>query len=187
MASGAPVTPAPGEWTYERYLQLEGEWGYEVHDGELVMVPAPGTRHQRVVRDLSLRIIQFVEAHAAGEAWFSPVDVVLSDRVVVQPDIVFVRRDNLGIVDERAVNGPPDLVVEVLSPPTLRADRHRKRELYRRFGVPEYWIVDPANRSIEVLSLEAEGYVLSSFAAGSGVVGSRVLPGLEVAVEEVAG
>jgi Uma2 family endonuclease len=185
MASTAPVSTG---WTYQRYLELDDEIRYEIVDGELLMTPAPGTTHQRVIRELFLRFALFVRERRIGEVFVAPYDVVLSETDVVQPDLLFIRADRVGeIVRERAVHGAPDLLVEILSPSSLKRDRWQKRELYERCGVPEFWIVDPANRAIEVLVLGASGYQLFSSAQGEGAVSSRVLDGLAVAVAEVMG
>ena len=89
--------------------------------------------------------------HDLGKILIAPLDVVLSDEDVLQPDILFVSRGRLGIITDRNVQGAPDLVVEVLSPGTADRDRTLKRARYLRFGVREYWIVDPQSRTIEVL------------------------------------
>lgn len=183
----ASTATAAGDWTYQQYLELDDETRYEILDGELIMVPAPGTRHQDISSKLFLRLAAFVLERDLGKAFYAPLDVVLHEADVVQPDLLFVRKANLGIVGPQAVHGPPDLVVEILSPSSLQRDRHQKRELYQRAGVPEFWIVDPANRAIEVFSLGEAGYELTSFAAETGAVASRVLDGFAVAVAEVVG
>lgn len=183
MASTAPTSTG---WTYQRYLELNDDERYEILDGELLMTPAPGVHHQRIVEELQFRVAQWVRHYRTGLLLPAPTDVVLDDDVVVQPDLLFVRAERVAeLVGERAVNGAPDLVVEVLSPSTLDRDRHRKRGIYRRYGVREYWIVDPANRAIEVLVLEEGDYRLASFAAENGAVASTVLPGFAAAVAEV--
>jgi Uma2 family endonuclease len=181
------TTTVPGGWTYRRYLELDDDQRYEILDGELLMTPAPGTQHQRIALKLSRRFADFVEERGLGEVFPAPTDVVLDDDQVVQPDVLFVRKDRLHIVQPRAIHGAPDLVVEILSPASLRTDRHRKASLYERAGVTEYWIVDPANRALEVHLLGESGYELFSFAAETGAVGSRVLDGLAIAVAEVMG
>jgi Uma2 family endonuclease len=181
----ATVAPSQG-WTYERYLELDDDQRYEILDGELVVTPAPGTRHQRVLAKLGARFEQFIAEHALGEVYFAPTDVVFGGREVVQPAILFLRAEQVKqIVQERAVHGSPDRVVEILSPGSLHRDRHRKRALYERVGIPEYWIVDPANRAIEVFSLGASGYELSAFAAQEGGVTSRIVDGFSVTVAEI--
>jgi len=182
----ATPVPVPTGWTYARYLEIDDDERYEILDGELLMAPAPGTRHQFVAGKLYRLVADFAEDRNAGAVLPAPTDVVLDDDEVVQPDLLFVRSERVPeVVGERAVNGAPDLVVEVLSPSSLDRDRHRKREIYRRYGVREFWIVDPANRAIEVLVLEEGDFRLASFAAETGAVASTVLPGLAVAVAEV--
>ena len=107
------------------------------------MTPAPGTRHQRAIGALHVLLRAHVEAHRLGEVFLSPVDCILSDTTVVQPDLVYLDPTRAHLVTERAIEGPPTLVVEILSPSTTRIDRVRKRELYAQYGIPYYWIVDP--------------------------------------------
>ncbi|HET8655570.1 MAG TPA: Uma2 family endonuclease [Longimicrobiaceae bacterium] len=176
-----------GGWTYQRYLELDDDTRYEIIDGELLVTPAPSARHQEVSIRLELRLGTFVMERNVGKMYHAPIDVVLGEgeEHIVQPDILYISNEHLGIVGHQAIRGAPDLVMEIVSPTSLRRDRWQKRALYARFGIPEYWIVDPPNRAIEVLSLEEGGYELSSFAAESGTVASRVLDGFEVPVEEV--
>jgi Uma2 family endonuclease len=181
------IDEVSGPWTYERYYALDDDQRYEVIDGELLLVPGPGTVHQSLVGELYLRFATYVRAHGAGTVFLSPLDVVLDDRNVVQPDVLFIRNEALAIIDPRAIRGTPDLVVEIISPSSRRRDRMVKAELYARAGVPEYWIVDPAERSIEVLSLGEHGYELFSSAAGAGAAASKVLRGFAVEVAEVMG
>jgi Uma2 family endonuclease len=184
MASTAPAVSK--DWTYERYLALDDDRRYEILDGELIMTPAPSTLHQQMATELGYQLVGFVKEHNLGRVYYAPTDVVLAPKQVVQPDLLFVRADRVAeVVGERAIQGTPDLVVEIISPSSTHTDHFRKRVLYERFGVPEYWIVDPANRSIEVLTLREEGYELFSFAAESGSVSSHVLPGLSVTLEEL--
>ena len=123
---------------------------YEVIGGRLLVTPAPGTRHQRVLADLFLLVANYVAHHRLGQAWFAPLDVVFGPMTMVEPDLLFVHRDRAHIVTERELTGPPDLVVEVVSPSSAQTDRGRKRALYQNEGVTEYWVVDPANGQVEV-------------------------------------
>lgn len=181
-----PTLPTTG-WTYERYLQLDDDERYEIIGGELLVTPAPGTTHQRAVAELNFQIASFVRSRAIGEVFFAPTDVVLSESDVVQPDIVFISNERSAIVMHRAIEGAPDLAVEIVSPSSVRRDRHRKMPLYERSGIREFWIVDPANRTIEVFVLEAGKYDLKSFAAGTGAVSSSVLGGFSVQAATVFG
>jgi Uma2 family endonuclease len=98
----------------------------------------------------------------------------------VQPDLVFVSAAGAALLERRGIMGAPDLVVEIVSPGTVRRDRYEKRELYARFGVREFWLADVANRSLEVLVLQNGGYELFSRAAGEGKIRSQILPGFEL-------
>ncbi|MDP9358608.1 MAG: Uma2 family endonuclease [Chloroflexota bacterium] len=122
---------------------------YEIIDGELLVSPTPSRNHQKVAARLHLLLGNLVEANGAGEVYFAPVDVRLTPHDVVQPDLLFIRADRLGIYQARGVvEGPPDLVVEILSPANRTVDQVRKAALYARAGVPEYWIVDPDSEEL---------------------------------------
>src|SRR5262245_7276130 len=134
----------------------------ELHEGELSVTPAPGTRHQRVTARLFAALYRRVEDERLGVLLFAPTDCILSDTTVVQPDIVFVAASDAARVSERAIEGPPTLAVEVLSPHSQRIDRERKLSLYARHGILHYWIVDPAARTIEAYELGRGGYAVAA-------------------------
>ncbi|MCL4177417.1 MAG: Uma2 family endonuclease [Verrucomicrobia bacterium] len=128
---------------------------------------------------LFLNRLCHVEAHNLGEVFFAPVDVVLDETNVVQPDLVYVSIAKAGILERRGIMGAPDLVVEIISLTSLCRDRYDKRELYVRFGVKEFWLADLANRYIEILSLQKGIYQLLSCATNEGKFHSEILPGFE--------
>ncbi len=139
------------KWTYEDYLLLpDGGKRYEIIDGELFVTPAPATRHQRISGRLQADLWTCVEEHGLGQVFDAPTDVLLSQ---VDPDILFVARERLQIIKERNIAGAPDLVVEILSETTRKADEVLKRKRYERFGVREYWIVDPVLETAKVYRL----------------------------------
>jgi Uma2 family endonuclease len=145
--------PAELRLTYHDYCQIPlGERDrYEIVEGELrQMPPAPSVLHQRVSGRIEKALRQWVEDRDLGEVLDSPIDVVLSEHNVVQPDILYVSRERLGIVKKANIWGAPDLVVEILSPSTAEWDQVMKRRVYGRYGVREFWVVDPEGRSIEV-------------------------------------
>lgn len=145
--------------TYDDYAALPEDGNrYELHEGELVMTPSPRTRHQSVIGNLHLLMAGHVRRHALGEVYVSPIDVILSRITVLQPDLVYVETGRLGVVTERAIEGAPTLVVEVLSPSTGARDRGAKQALYAQYGVPYYWIVDPVARIVQALRLAGESY-----------------------------
>jgi Uma2 family endonuclease len=181
------VLENPGRvWTYEGYLGLNDEVSFEIINGKALMSPSPELFHQRWARKIFVAVQRHVEAHKLGEVFFAPVDVVLDETNVVQPDIIFVSTASAGILDRRGVMGAPDLAVEIISPTSLRRDRYDKRELYARFGVKEFWLADVANQSIEVLSLQEGAYRLLCCATTEGRVRSEVLPEFELDVASLA-
>ena len=180
--------PPQGQWTYEDYARLPNDgWKYEVMRGELYMSPAPSPRHQRAVLRLSTAMERFVSQHQLGETFISPIDVILPRRLgtPVQPDILFIRRDNLHIVGEATIDGVPDMVVEILSPSTWVDDRRTKLDIYAEADIGEYWIVDPNKQSIEVFVLTENRYVLVEKYGSGDRVASQVLSGFSIAVDEI--
>lgn len=161
--------------TYEQYRLLpEGE-RYELLDGDLVMTPAPGSLHQIAL----LRLLPALQRAAAntrpGLVGVAPWDVILDGTTVLQPDLFFVEQERLQIIAEEGVRGAPDLVVEVLSPSAVDRDRVIKRSLYARFGVKEFWIVDPAARRIELYENTPDGFALHQLVEGDQRPVSRLL------------
>lgn len=145
--------------TYDDYAALPDDGRrYELYEGELIMTPSPRPRHQAVIGNLHMLMVEHVRGHGLGEVFLSPIDVILSPITVLQPDLVYIETARLGIVTERAIEGTPTLVVEVLSPSTDARDRGVKQALYARHGVPFYWIVDPAARTIQAQRLGRESY-----------------------------
>ncbi|MGH8569737.1 MAG: Uma2 family endonuclease [Gammaproteobacteria bacterium] len=153
-------------FSYEDYKSLPEsmEKRYELLDGDLLMVPAPTTSHQFVSRNLEFILHNFARTHALGSVLYSPVDVVFGvgkDREVVQPDILFISRGRVAIIAPAEIQGAPDLVVEVLSPGTEERDRGYKRHLYGRYGVLEYWIIDPEVETVEVIRAAGNEFELT--------------------------
>lgn len=153
---------------------------YELIAGELIVSPAPTLNHGRIEQRLSLLLGQHVETNGLGEVFTAPVDVRFSRHNTVQPDLLFIRKDRIDQLDRGAViEGAPDLVVEIISPRSRGGDRIRKAALYADFGVPEYWLVDPMERTVDVLRL-VEGEYRPVEADAEGRLGSIVLAGLMI-------
>jgi Uma2 family endonuclease len=173
-------------WTYADYLRLPDDGSRcEILEGERVMTPAPFTRHQRVAFNLVGLLRDFVVPGRLGAVFFAPCDVILADDVVVQPDILFVARPKLAIVEKRGIFGPPDLVIEILSESDPKRDTVRKLAIYGRHGVAESWIVDPDRDRIEVFGLEGPALVRKA-AHDRGELRSLVaLPGFVAPLDEV--
>ncbi len=161
---------------------------YELYDGEAIVVPAPFLRHQRVAAAIE-HVLREYEDATAGLVFISPIDVVLSEHDVVQPDVVFIRKERRHLIDMMtAMYVPPDLAVEVLSRSTEARDRGRKMRLLARFGVPEYWIVDPVADTLEIYTNVGDGFVLAAAfdaSVSSRQVSSPTLPDLRFAAGRI--
>jgi Uma2 family endonuclease len=185
--SSTLTQPAPPSrhWIYADLEHFDESERYEIYDGKLISVsPSPSLYHQRLLTRLSSLLLPFLQQHPIGEVFYAPLDVVFSEDNTAQPDLLFISNENAGIMKDR-VFGAPDLAVEILSPSSVTRDRYEKLEQYARFGVKEYWIIDQANRSVEILTLRDSRYVLHASAAEKGTVSSLVLTGLEFDVAQL--
>jgi Uma2 family endonuclease len=151
--STMPVMPREGDWTVDDLLNLPDDGlQYELADGMLLVTPAPRPLHQRVLRNLS-GLVQ-AAATADVEVFFAPLDFQPSRRTSLQPDLLVVRREDVG---ELNITAPLLLAVEVLSPSTRAKDLVLKRALYAEAGVPSYWVIDPGVPSLVALELQPDG------------------------------
>jgi Uma2 family endonuclease len=155
------VDATPTRISASDYFQLPA---YAEHDliqlinGEVVIGMPPILKHQDIVREI-LVLLTLIAREIGGKAYDSPIEVRLDDNNVFEPDVLYIKPDNLSITqqDEKRIIGAPDLVVEVLSPGTAKYDRQEKYDAYEAHGVGEYWIVDPAHETIEVWTRGKDG------------------------------
>ncbi|MBF0492200.1 MAG: Uma2 family endonuclease [Deltaproteobacteria bacterium] len=173
------------KFSYEDYLLMPEDKRYELIDGDLLMTPSPSWKHQTAISRLFEKINKFVRSKKMGEVRFAPLDVFLSPEDVVQPDLLFLSKDRLKQVTERNIQGAPDLVVEVLSPGTEQRDRLVKRKLYSRFGVKEYWIVDPERKNIEVITWEGSDFKTFQVFPENALFKSPLMEGLSFHIKEI--
>ncbi|MEW6698627.1 MAG: Uma2 family endonuclease, partial [Bacillota bacterium] len=171
-------------YTYKDYLKLDDDNQYELMEGELFMVPSPGIKHQRVTTRLAGLLEGFVYENKLGEVFVAPTDIVFDDRNVLQPDILYIAQERLSIIKDVNIQGPPDLAVEVLSPSTARRDRLEKSRLYLIHGVKEYWLVDPEDRIVEVLTAVDKGWQIKIFGDYE-VLTSSILTELQIDLKRV--
>lgn len=155
---------------------------YELIDGELLMTPAPSPRHQRILGRLFSHLSAHVEANGLGEVFISPVDVVFEEKTFLEPDILFISRQQQEIVRQEAIHGTPDLVVEILSPSSFYHDLLRKMKLYARYGVQEYWIADPEKQTLDLYVRVGNELQLSRQFACHETFESPLLPSFRLAV-----
>ncbi len=171
--------------TYADYLKIDDNNRYEVFNGELRMVLAPSTDHQFISRDLGFLVWNFVNQKGLGEVLDAPVDVVFDGDEVYQPDIVFIKRDRQGIIEKDAIHGVPDLVMEIVSPSSVFYDTVEKKEIYRKYGVNEYWLIFPDEKAIEIFVLEKGDYQEFCRFKKNGCVRSKILEGLKIYSKDI--
>ena len=172
------------EWTVEDYLLLgEIKTPCQLINGELIMSPAPRPQHQQVLR----RLFKIVDkaTNNLGELFFSPLDLYIDNKNVFQPDLVYLSERNRISITGRGIEGSVDLVVEVISPSNGYTDRNQKKKKFLEFGVDEYWIVDPANETIEIYTPASGLDVPVLYLSGSGTVQSIIIPTLRFDLKEI--
>jgi Uma2 family endonuclease len=169
----------PRRMTYAEWL-LQPEDGprIELYDGEVWEMPAPSFIHQDVAANTLHAFREYAE-RVGGVAVGAPFDIVFSERNVVQPDVVFFLPQRKHLIKLREpTRYRPDIAVEILSPTTKSNDRGRKLRMFARYEVPEYWILDADERTVEIHSLRGSFYEVAMTASGDGVVTSPLLPDL---------
>ena len=155
--------------TYEDYAALPHDGKrYELHEGDLFLMGAPSVRHQLIIGNLySIFRAYVLAAPGRGQVLLSPLDCIMSDITVVQPDLVYVDEIRRRLLSERALEGAPTLAVEILSPWSRHIDRRVKMRLYAKHGADWYWIVDGDALTIDAYRLEVDGYRLDARLEGT--------------------
>ena len=172
--------------TYAEYAGLpETGRRYELHEGRLTVVPSPSSKHQIVLGNLFERLHAYVRVHQLGRVFSAPIDLILSQESVCQPDLLFLPQENCHFITDRGVQGPPDLVVEILSEGTEARDRREKFQLYFLFGVPEYWIIDAEGKKLEMYRRTSDRYELFRTLQPPDALNSPRFPGFTLQIEEL--
>ena len=150
----------------------EGTLCQLIHN-ELIMSPSPKDIHQKILGKIYKQLDDFVEENDLGETRVAPYDVYFDNKNVFQPDIIFIAKENLHLIKENGLYGAPDMVIEILSPSTEKYDKGPKKDIYEQYGVKEYWMVEPADKSVTGYSLQKNSFV--PIAANTGMVQSLLL------------
>jgi Uma2 family endonuclease len=178
--------PVDTRLTYDDFCLLPNDGKrYEIIEGELFVTPAPRMLHQRIVTRLTRHLSEFVDLHQLGEVFVSPFDVVFSEFDVVEPDLLYISKARAAVLTPNNVQGAPDLVVEVLSETTARIDRSIKLKLYGRYGVNEYWVIDPKEPAAEVYRRGQEGLGLVAKLTAVDALSSPMLPGFSLPLRKL--
>ncbi|MGE5558820.1 MAG: Uma2 family endonuclease [Bacillota bacterium] len=181
-------TESKKSFTYQDYLKLPEEPGYrfEVLEGMLVKEPSPNVPHQRISRRL-LRLLEdyFRKANPDGEVFYAPLDVTFHDITVVQPDILYISGEERKIVKETRIDGPPTLVVEIMSPSSGRRDRLQKMRIYQKAQVQHYWLVNPDEKTLECFALRGGVYALVASGMDEDILEHPDFKGLSVPLKDL--
>lgn len=182
LSTATTTAPRQGEWTYQDYLNLPDDGRrYEIIEGTLYVVNAPNFDHQFAVSEIQRQLANFVIEHQLGQVIPAPFEVHLSQTSrPVQPDVFFVRSERQMARGAKFFEGAPDLVIEVISPSSIRTDRNVKFTAYEKAGVSEYWLVDPKYAFVEVYTLSSGEYTLLGQFDHDDLVKSDVLPALKI-------
>jgi Uma2 family endonuclease len=175
--------------TYEEYRLLPDDGNrYELIEGELFIVsPAPSTRHQTILTNLLVALATALHKPGLARVFPAPTDLVLSATTAVQPDVIVIAGANTSIITPRAIEGVPDIAVEILSPSSLDRDRYIKKRLFQRAGVREYWVIDPEASSLIVYRLDQGTYGIRARYDRTSVLESPEFPALRIPLRDVFG
>lgn len=181
----AELFPPQGQWTEADFFALpESNRQIELTDGELVMSPSPTGQHALCVMRLALALGNFIEQHGLGVVLTAPLDVRLWPGKIRQPDVLFLRNESLGRLG-RYVEGAPDWVAEVISPATYETDTVTKLTEYAQAGIPEYWLLDPAARTVTVYVLHGAAYRQAAQAGKGEHIAAVTITGFSVVVDSL--
>lgn len=159
---------------------------YELIDGILMKKQAPSPAHQQVSSNLHFAIKSFLAHSNIGIVFYSPIDVFFDNYNNSQPDLIFISKERDFIIDKKnGIMDAPDLIIEIISPSSVKIDRITKKALYEKFGVKEYWLVDPLNMSVEIYSLADNQYLLHQITQSGELLTSPVLKGFELLIDNL--
>ncbi len=186
------VTAKPkGKHTYADYAAApDGEW-WELIDGVLYkMTAGASARHQEVSENLGGLFSDHIRPRRMGRIYRPRFDLILPGETAVEPDLMYISASRLDIITQRGCEGPPDLVVEILSPSNPRHDLETKRELYARHGIPEYWVLDPYQETVRALTEPvirngAGEYTAEALHRPGDMIVTAYIPGLTIAVADI--
>lgn len=185
MAQPLPHSLRPGKITFEEFLHWGDEDTYaEWVDGEIIELTSPSFRHQKLLIFLGVLLQHFIEAHHAGELYVAPFLMRLPKRPSGRmPDILFIAKKNVGRIQRNYLNGPADLVVEIVSPESEKRDREVKFSEYAQAGIREYWLIDIERKQADFYQLGENNAYRPVSIDEDGIYQSAVLSGLWLKID----
>ncbi len=192
-AAALPKVPKPKEikpkdkrLTYRDYARLTppDSGNYELHNGQIIHMPSPTPKHQRIALWLTRKMADFAETNNLGEVFIAPLDTLFDRFNTFQPDVLFISKERLGIIGKKKVEAAPDLVVEVLSGGNSRKEMLHKRHTYEVFGVKEYWLINPEKETVTLYILIDGEFEQQKFSFDDEIA-SAVMPGFKACLRNV--
>ncbi|MDX1960991.1 MAG: Uma2 family endonuclease [Leptospiraceae bacterium] len=178
-------TPTAKKSSYADYLNTPEGSKFQLIGGEIIEMTSPNLYHQEILLNLCIQFKNYLQKNKSGKLFIAPLDVYLSETEVYQPDLFVLLKENFSKMQETKIEGAPDLVVEVLSPSTAYYDMKHKKSVYEKFGVKEYWIVDPMQKTLEIYFNQDSKFQLQTELTQTQIAKSILLPELEINLNEV--
>jgi len=173
------------KYTADDYMMLEEGAPFQLINYDLVMSPSPLAIHQQILFDLSEIIVLYNIANGRKGRWmYSVMDVKFDEGNVLQPDVLYILEERKDIIKDR-VEGPPDLIIEILSPSNAYYDLRQKKNIYEKYGVKEYIVVDPIEQSVELYAQKEGIYYLHQKAQNNEILTSLLLPGFDIDLAKI--
>ena len=180
------TTESKNKFTVKDYMLLEEGAPFQLINYDLVMSPLPNLKHQLISMKLIGLILDFLKnTNDKGLFLSAPIDVEFDDGNIFQPDLIYISESRKAAIVKDKIEGAPDLVVEILSPSNAYYDLRQKKDLYEKYGVAEYIIIDPLQLSVEIYVLKEALYVLNQKVKQPGTFHSTVLNGFSVDLKEL--
>ncbi len=180
------TTETKNKYTVKDYMLLEEGAPFQLINYDLIMSPSPNPYHQKISFELSIQIGIFLRStNNKGYAASAPLDIFFDDGNIVQPDLVYISEERKAEIVKDKIFGAPDLVIEILSPSNAYYDLRQKKDIYEKYGVAEYIIIDPLQQNVEVHILKEGIYVLDQKVKFSGTFYSTILNGFSVDLKEL--
>lgn len=173
-----------GDYGINDWKNLPEGTGVQIIEGYMVQEPSPTYGHQNILLHLSFLIQSYLLKYPIGELCISPLDVILENQEIYQPDLIFILNENKSIIKDH-ITGAPDLVIEIISPGSIKYDRGHKKDVYQKNGVKEYWLIDQLNQTIEIYTLANGAYTLSIIENSAGTITSQILKGFTIKVSDL--
>ena len=174
------------KYTIEDYLLLDEGAPFQLVNYDLVMSPSPNPLHQLVLFSLSEIIVLYnIQNKRQGQWLYAPMDVVFDDGNVLQPDVFFIAEDRKAAVIKDRIEGAPDLIIEILSPSNAYYDLRQKKEIYEKYGVKEYIIIDPIAQNADLYTLKDGVYVLQQRSQKNEQLNSILLLGFSIQLAQL--